>query len=72
MDLCEFQDSLVSEGVSGQPGLHREKTVSLENGRGRERREDRLELATTVGRMLAKDSPKSKSIPKCTTKCMWW
>ena len=53
MDLCEFQDSLVSEGVSGQPGLHREKTVSLENGRGRERREDRLELATTVGRMLA-------------------
>ena len=55
MDLCEFQDSLVSEGVSGQPGLHREKTVSLENGRGRERerREDKLELATTVGRMLA-------------------
>jgi hypothetical protein len=60
MDLCEFQVSLSTEQVSGQPGLHREslfqkkkKTVSHENGRGRERREDRLELATTVGRMLA-------------------
>ena len=53
MDLCEFQDSLVSEGVSGQPGLHREKTVSHENKRRKERRKARLELATTVGRMLA-------------------
>ena len=42
-----------TEDISGQPGLHREKTVSQENGRGRERREDRLELAMTVGRMLA-------------------
>jgi hypothetical protein len=33
MDLCEFQASLVSEGVSGQPGLHREKTLSHEKGR---------------------------------------
>ena len=42
-----------TEGISGQPGLHREKTVSHENKRRKERREDRLELATTVGRMLA-------------------
>ena len=53
MDLCEFLASLVSEGFSGQPGLQREKTLSHENGRGRERREDRLELAMNVGRMLA-------------------
>ena len=53
MDLCEFLASLVSVVFSGQQGLHREKTLSHENGRGRERREDRLELATTVGRMLA-------------------
>ena len=59
MDLCEFQASLVSEGVSGQPVLHREtlfqkkNTLSQENGSGRERREDRLELAMNVGRMLA-------------------
>ena len=49
-----------TELVPGQPGLHREslfqkkkKTMSRENGRGRERREDRLELAMAVGRMLA-------------------
>jgi hypothetical protein len=46
--------------VSGQPGLHREtlfqkkkKTLSHENGRGMERREDSMELAMIVGRMLA-------------------
>ena len=61
MDLCEFQASLVYRAsfrtaTATQRKLvsKKKKTVSRENGRGRERREDRLELATTVGRMLAK------------------
>ena len=60
MDLCEFQASLVYRAsfrtarvTQKNLVLKKKKTLSHENGRGRERREDRLELATTVGRMLA-------------------
>ena len=60
MDLCEFQASLVYRASfrtarATQINLvsKKKKRLSHENGRGRERREDRLELATTVGRMLA-------------------
>ena len=60
MDLCEFQASLVyrarfrtARATQRKLVSKKKKTVSRENGRGRERREDRLELAMTVGRMLA-------------------
>ena len=50
-----FEASLVySQGYTEKPCFKiKKKTLSHENRRGRERREDRLELATTVGRMLA-------------------
>ena len=44
----KFQDS---QGYTDKPCF--KKRLSHENGRGRERREDKLELAMTVGRMLA-------------------
>ena len=62
MDLCEFQASLVYRASfrtarATQRNLvskkKKKKTVSHENRRGRKRRKDRLELAMTVGRMLA-------------------
>ena len=60
MDLCEFQASLVYRAsfrtarvTQTNLVLKKKKTLSHENGRGRERREDRLELVMTVGRMLA-------------------
>ena len=58
MDLCEFQASLVyrarfrtARATQRKLVSKKKKTMSHENGRGREK--DRLELATTVGRMLA-------------------
>ena len=47
----KFQDS---QGYTEKPCFKiKKKTLSHENRRGRERREDSLELVMTVGRMLA-------------------
>jgi hypothetical protein len=46
VDFCEFKASLVTEQVTGQPGLHR-KALSVKSERERERQR---ETETEIGR----------------------